>query len=203
MAKELSENRTLLYAGEAGPWERRLVRLLDILLLVVARHWLMVASLSAGGYVGLAALAPYLEYRGNRSAAAALYLVYSFLCHQGSERSFFVFGYQMAICQRCAAIYSGFFVGGLLFGLLRRRLAPLPWKAYLLAVIPLAADGLTQLLGLRESTWLLRLATGGAFSLASIWLVYPHIQRGMDEVEEAAAGLLHPNGRKGSGGEAL
>ena len=42
-------------------------------------------------------------------------------------------------------------------------------------VSPMALDGLTQLVGWRESTWELRMATGVLFGLASGWFLYPRL----------------------------
>lgn len=102
-------------------------------------------------------------------------------------------GYKVAICQRDIAIYGSILLGGLLFGLARRFCATracqvprLPIKAYLVALIPLVVDGGTQLVGLRESTWQLRLITGGLFGLATVWLAYPYVEAAMTE---AAADL--------------
>ncbi len=172
-------------------WFARFIHLLDVLILQVAWHWLAVVNLASAVYVGLAYLAPYLAYRGQRAPAQIIYSVYSLLCHQKPERSFFAFGQQVAICQRDVAIYGAFLVGGMAFSFLRSQLRePLPWKAYLLVNLPLAVDGLTQLVGLRESAWYLRVLTGGAFGLSSAWLAYPLIQKGMWEAQETALSLL-------------
>jgi uncharacterized membrane protein len=40
-------------------------------------------------------------------AAAAVYLVGSFICHQLPERSFHVGGAQLPVCARCLGIYAG------------------------------------------------------------------------------------------------
>jgi uncharacterized membrane protein len=40
-------------------------------------------------------------------AAAAVYLVGSFLCHQLPDRSFHVDGSQLPVCARCLGIYAG------------------------------------------------------------------------------------------------
>ncbi len=85
-------------------------------------------------------------------------------------------GYKVAICQRDVAIYGSVLLGGLLFGLVRSRLRPLSLKVYALFLIPMALDGGTQLLGLRSSTWWLRLITGALFGLASVWLAYPYLE---------------------------
>ena len=66
-------------------------------------------------------------------------------------------GYKVAICERDVAIYGSIFLGGLLFGVARsyfarrgRRVPKLPVKVYLILLIPMVVDGVTQLVGLRE-----------------------------------------------------
>ncbi|MCX7671165.1 MAG: DUF2085 domain-containing protein [Anaerolineae bacterium] len=100
-------------------------------------------------------------------------------------------GYKVAICQRDVAIYGSILVGGLLFGLARRfwatrarRLPRLSVKAYLVALIPLVLDGGTQLVGWRESTWPLRLLTGGLFGMATVWLAYPYVAEAMADAAD-------------------
>lgn len=99
-------------------------------------------------------------------------------------------GYKVALCQRDVAIWGSMLVAGILFAVVRgwlwRRgvasLPRLPLWAYALCLVPLAIDGGTQLLGWRESTWLLRLGTGGLFGAATVWLAYPYVQEAMDDV---------------------
>ncbi len=55
----------------------------------------------------------------------------------------------------------------------------LPVKIYLIFLLPMLIDGVTQLMGLRESVWPLRLATGMLVGLATVWLAYPHIDDAM------------------------
>jgi uncharacterized membrane protein len=99
-------------------------------------------------------------------------------------------GYKVALCQRDLALYGGLFAGGLLYALLRRRLRPLPLLAYLLCLVPMAIDGGSQLIGLRESTPLLRLLTGGLLGLASVWMLYPRLQEAFDDVGQQARSHL-------------
>lgn len=87
-----------------------------------------------------------------------------------------VFGYEIPICQRDLAIYVSMLMAGLAFALVRDRLPPLDWRAYLVLIAPMAIDGSGQLLGLWESSWLSRVITGTLFGAASIWLVYPRIE---------------------------
>jgi len=90
-------------------------------------------------------------------------------------------GYKVAICQRDVAIYGAMFLMGLLFALMRGHLPRLPGKGLLLFVLPMLLDGTTQLVGLRSSTWLLRLITGGIFGVGLVWYVYPIIDESMQK----------------------
>lgn len=94
-------------------------------------------------------------------------------------------GWKVALCQRDVAIYATVFFSGLLYGLLRNRLRPLPFKVYVLFLIPIGVDGLTQLVGWRESTWWLRTLTGALFGFASVWFAYPFVEEAMQDVLDA------------------
>ena len=91
-------------------------------------------------------------------------------------------GYKMAYCQRDAAMYGSMLLAGMVFGLVRRRLRPLPLALYLISLVPWAVDGLAQLLGFYESTWQLRTITGSLFGLATVWFAYPYLEAGMDDL---------------------
>lgn len=142
-----------------------------------ARHWLAIVIALVGIYAGLPWLAPVFMKLGWTSAAQAIYLIYSFMCHQLPQRSYFLFGpkltyslteisavwpwqtfnelrqftgtpemgYKVAYAHRLTAIWTSVFVGSLLFGLVRRRLRPLPFKWYLLLILPMALDGFTHM----------------------------------------------------------
>ena len=64
------------------------------IVLGLARHWLLFVNLLIALWVGLPWLAPVMMHLGWTSAAKAIYLIYSFQCHQLPERSFFHFGKQ-------------------------------------------------------------------------------------------------------------
>lgn len=91
-------------------------------------------------------------------------------------------GYKTALCQRDIAIYGTVLLGGLFFGLVRRRVRAPGVKVYMLFLIPIALDGFTQLFGLRMSNWWLRTATGALFGGASVWLAYPYLEEAMNGV---------------------
>jgi uncharacterized membrane protein len=160
---------------------------------------------------------------GMPAAAQVIYSIYSVLCHQLPDHSYFLFGpelaphspeliaagmssgsnlfqvrsfvgnseigWKAALCQRDVAIYASVFLTGLLYGLVRHRVRKLSFKIYVLFVIPIAVDGLTQLFGWRESNWWLRTLTGALFGFASVWLAYPYLEEAMQDVldEESLA----------------
>jgi uncharacterized membrane protein len=167
----------------------------------VARHWLLALNVACAVFLGGALLAPMLAVLGWQSAAAGVYAIYRFACHQWAFRSFFLFGEQpvysdqqladlgldpftfagspslgwkMAFCERDLAIYLGLLLIGLLYAR-RRDLRPASFLVYGLLIVPMALDGFTQLFGWRESTWELRTSTGLLFGLASAWLVLPRL----------------------------
>lgn len=92
-------------------------------------------------------------------------------------------GYKAAICQRDTAIYGAVFLSGLFYRYWNLKGTPLNWRIYALFILPMAIDGGTQLLGMRESNWWLRSLTGILFGIGSVWFAYPHIQAAMEEVE--------------------
>jgi uncharacterized membrane protein len=58
----------------------------------LSRHWLVIFILGYGFYVWLPFLAPVFMKLGWEGAGRGIYFIYSFLCHQLPERSFFFFG---------------------------------------------------------------------------------------------------------------
>ncbi len=60
----------------------------------LVRHWFAIFLLVSGSFVALPWLAPTMMHLGWQRPARAIYLVYSALCHQLPERSFFLFGRQ-------------------------------------------------------------------------------------------------------------
>jgi uncharacterized membrane protein len=100
-----------------------------------------------------------------------------------------ILGYQMAFCQRDTGIYAGLLLTTMLFGVVRsrRHVPPLPFKLYLLALVPIGIDGLTQLVGLRESTPITRTLTGMLFGAATALLVLPQLEIGFRELDEGNA----------------
>lgn len=57
-----------------------------------SQRWILFTSLLIGLYVGLPFLAPVFMHLGWAGPGKAIYFVYSLLCHQLPERSYFLFG---------------------------------------------------------------------------------------------------------------
>jgi uncharacterized membrane protein len=179
-----------------------------------ARHWLLIANIVLGIQALLPAAAPVLMVCGRPWLGQVLYTLYSPLCHQLPERSFFLFGpqltytlqelehilgpnvplryigdpvigYKMAVCQRDVGTYAAMWLASLAYVPLRRRLRPLPLRVFAMLCLPIALDGFGQLLGLWDSTPWRRVATGALFGVACIWLSYPYLESGMKDVLQA------------------
>lgn len=173
-----------LSAQPIAPWRQSLdtsvSRAIDWSAEFLAKHWLWLVNLLVGIYAFLPFVAPLLMAVGIAGPADAIYYVYHYFCHQLPERSWYLFGYQMAYCQRDALIYPSMFVAGVAFSF-QRDIKPLPLKWFLLLILPMAIDGFTQLFGWRESTPMLRAITGTIFGVATVWLFYPLVQRFMNQ----------------------
>lgn len=79
-------------------------------------------------------------------------------CHQRASRSLFINGNEMPYCARCTGIFVGLFIGAAfsLFIILDLKV----W--YIIgALVPMGIDGVGQMLGLWESSNLVRVVTGG------------------------------------------
>lgn len=169
-------------APAVSPRVRALVLAVDRAVLAVARHWLLTVNLIGGVFAALPVLGPWLMSKGLTAPASVLYFFYGLTCHQLPERSFYVFGYKMCYCERCTAIYSGFFLFGLAYTFLKGRIEPLRWRWLFVLWLPMALDGFTQLFGWRESTWELRVVTGALFALSCVWFGFPYLEQGFRDI---------------------
>jgi uncharacterized membrane protein len=122
--------------------------------------WLLVL---AGIFAWNAALfaAPALRTRAP-GVSALIYSVFSPVCHQLPERSFFFRGFPLAVCGRCLGIYLGFSAGTILYPFLTRFNTPrLPaTPIFILFSFPIGLDSAGNFLGLWASPIVLRFATG-------------------------------------------
>lgn len=149
-----------------------------------ARHWLLAFNLLAFFLAAMPFIIPFISSQGYTTFANWLHMSFGLMCHQMPERSFTLFGEQMALCHRMTAIYVASFVGGIGYAFVRNRLPPLSFKAMAIMATPMAIDGFTQLFGLRESVWELRLITGSLFALGVMWFSLPRLEEGFAEIKQ-------------------
>ena len=107
--------------------------------------------------------------------SGTLYQAFSYVCHQQTERSFFIAGQPLAVCSRCAGLYAGFALTTLLYPLLTslRRTDPPERKWLFMAAAPLAIDFSLGLLGIWENTHWSRFMTGALFGAVVVFYVMP------------------------------
>ena len=156
----------------------------------IAEHWLLLTNTAMLAFILPTLLAPSLASVGAYWPSRVIYFVYRLTCHQLPERSFFLFGHKMAICARCMAIYMSFWGMGLLYGVWkatpwgrRRRPRPLPIKWLAVLAAPMFIDGVAQLVGLHESTNLLRTITGTLVGAGTGLFAYPMLDEGFAQTQ--------------------
>jgi uncharacterized membrane protein len=144
-------------------------------------YWATIITIVLGLLVLVAVSIPFLFYLGLDTIARPLFFSLHYVCAQIPSHSFYILGHQLGLCARNLSIYTSMFLGSLVFVLSKKRLAGIPWWMWLLMILPMAVDGITQMFGLRESTWELRVITGTLFGLGSVWFVLPYIQKTITE----------------------
>jgi uncharacterized membrane protein len=99
-------------------------------------------------------------------------VLFRMMCHGRVERCFELFGAPMPICARCTGIYLGLLAGVAAFKLIPLLRERVMRTVAFVAILPLGLDGVTQLLGFRESVNPLRVATGVIAGLAfGLWIL--------------------------------
>ena len=142
-------------------------------------YWAHIITIALGILVFIALSVPFLSYFGLDVIAKPLFYALHFVCAQIPSHSFYIFGHQLGMCERNFTIYSSMFLGSLVFVLTKKRLPGIPWWVWILMILPMALDGTTQMFGLRESTWYLRVLTGSLFGLGNVWFALPLMQKSL------------------------
>lgn len=109
-------------------------------------------------------LAPFLKSH-SQTWNEFIYAVFSPVCHQISERSFFIFGYPLAVCTRCLGIYAGCLLGMILYPIIQEFADTMIPKIRLFVLItsPIAIDTLGNFFSIWKTTPWLR------FTIGFIW----------------------------------
>jgi uncharacterized membrane protein len=142
-------------------------------------YWAHIITSILGALVFIAIAIPFLSYFGLDAIAKPLFYALHFVCAQIPAHSFYIFGHQLGLCARNFSIYTAMFLGSLLFVLSKKRLPGIPWWVWILMILPMALDGTSQMFGLRESTWYIRVITGALFGLGNVWFALPLMQKAL------------------------
>ena len=140
-------------------------------------HWATMITYALGILVFAALSVPFLSYFGLDVISKQIFFALHMVCAQIPSHSFYIFGHQLGMCARNFSIYASMFIGSLIFVLSNKRIPGIPWWIWILMILPMALDGTTQMFGLRESTWELRVLTGTLFGLGNVWFALPLIQK--------------------------
>ncbi len=147
----------------------------------LVEYWAHIIMIVLGSLVLIALAIPFLSYFGLDSMAKPLFFALHYVCAQIPSHSFYLFGHQLGLCARNFSIYASMFLGSLFFVLTKKRMPGIPWWIWVLMLLPIAWDGLTQMIGWRESTWVLRVITGSLFGLGNVWFALPLMHKSLQE----------------------
>ncbi|MGQ9585530.1 MAG: DUF2085 domain-containing protein [Anaerolineae bacterium] len=182
-------------------WDRRVERMAEVLARLMVHHWAAVLAAAFSLLLAGVFLAPLSQSVGWDRPARLLYAAGSLACHQRPERSLFLFGFPGAVCARDTGILAGLAGAAWVWTLVYRRRGAgfCPWWYLGLAALPAAVDGGMQLLGLWESTNLLRLGTGMLLGGGVTFYIFPHLERGFERGASPIplAPFLPATGREG------
>jgi uncharacterized membrane protein len=117
-------------------------------------------------FVAAVVAAPYFLTHGFLAIGMALDRGFAIVCHQRPERSFWIFGAEMAVCSRCLGIYLGA-AAGLLFRISRSTALRLLVAAAALNLL----DAMTELAGLHGNWLAIRFVFGLLLGAAATMLI--------------------------------
>lgn len=147
-------------------------------------------------------LPPFLLHYG--FSANLLYRFFQPVCHQMDSRSFHIFGYKLAVCSRCSAIYYGLTIGILVFPIFR-SLKNVSMPGLIFIIVPvflLIIDFSMNFLNLGQNTFVSRSVTGGLVGLSTAFFLVPVWISLFREVREVRKSSFQTGGETRSENEA-
>ncbi len=129
--------------------------------------------------------APYFVHGSAANESRELYTFFSRVCHQQDARSFHLCGEKFGVCIRCTALYFSYFIGLLLYPVVRslRYLSFPSYKLFLVIVAPMIIDVCLNLTGLVHSTTLSRIVSGAMFGFFAPWFILPPLVEAMHQIK--------------------
>jgi len=120
-------------------------------------------------WCGMIIFAPYLKSVHSPYSPLA-YFCFSGICHQMPERSFYIFGEKLAVCERCAAIYFSFFMGVVLYPLIKKINFNVLRSALIFSMIIIVIDFLFGYIKLFQNMFTV-LFSGALFGLCAAYFI--------------------------------
>jgi len=176
----INGHRTPLTSQEAKQ-KKGLGKVADIITDFLIEYWAHMVTFALGALVLCAIAVPFLSYLGLDSISKPIFFALHMVCAQIPAHSFYILGHQLGLCARNFSIYTAMFIGSLIFVLTKKRMTGIPWWLWMLMMAPMALDGTTQMVGLRESDWILRVVTGTLFGAGNILFALPMMQKSLTE----------------------
>ena len=140
-----------------------------------ATHVWLAATAVSLSWALLIIAAPLAKVNGFTAISTPLYSLFSYMCHQISNRSFHIEGEQFGVCSRCFGVYSGLIDGFVIYPLWRRvdEIEPIPRIWLFLSLVPIGIDWSLGVFGIWENTYLSRLITGMILGVACATFIMP------------------------------
>jgi len=104
-----------------------------------------------------------------------IYYFFSPVCHQLDDRSFHIFGYELAVCSRCVSVYLGFLLGTLIYPMrykLTNTELPPMWFL-LLPLVLLCIDVFADVMGIFKNTFGTRTISGAYMGFVLPFFLLP------------------------------
>jgi uncharacterized membrane protein len=126
----------------------------------------------------------YCESNGSYLSAFLVRKIFSYICHQKTERSFFIWNAPLAVCARCSGIYIGLLIGSLFYPLIRSyQDTNSPPRIYLIiAFLPTTLDFSLGMLHILENTHFSRALTGLIAGIGLAFYLIPAIVNLFEEL---------------------
>src|SRR5258708_37095493 len=108
-------------------------------------HFGLIFTVIIGLLLLAAFIDPILSFLGLDAIAKPLFYSMHLICAQIPSHSFYLFGHQVCLCERCCAIYGSMFLGGVSLLVCKKGSPVIPWCGLYPLSIPMACVGLNAL----------------------------------------------------------
>jgi uncharacterized membrane protein len=115
-----------------------------------------------------------------------IYGLFSRTCHQIDSRSFHIAGFKLAVCSRCVSVYLSFFIGCLVYPMIKKldnKILPSLWFLMIPFALLMLDVGL-DLLDILENTFISRSITGGLMGFVLPFYLIPGFVNFLSEVRD-------------------